>query len=168
MYNVGEFSQSKMGWIPFQDIANKWQEVRQLVPSRDSQLQNEMAKQQRNERLRRDFAAKANVVGKWIENQLDAVASITIQMRGSLEDQLGKLHQYEKTVQGYKPHMDELESINQVRFSILCQHLCWIYFKNDLNTQRKVCVFFCFFIIIFFCPFVFCCAKILAKYFICI
>lgn len=96
-----------------QDIANKWQEVRQLVPARDGQLQNEMAKQQRNERLRREFAAKANVVGKWIETQLDAVAGITIQMRGSLEDQLGKLHQYEKTVQGYKPHMDELESINQ-------------------------------------------------------
>ena len=98
----------------FQDIANKWQEVRQLVPARDGQLQNEMAKQQRNERLRREFATKANVVGKWIETQLDAVASITIQMRGSLEDQLSKLHQYEKTVQGYKPHMDELESINQV------------------------------------------------------
>ena len=100
--------------LPLQDIANKWQEVRQLVPSRDGQLQNEMEKQQRNERLRRDFAAKANVVGKWIENQLDAVASITIQMRGSLEDQLGKLNQYEKTVQGYKAQMDELERINQV------------------------------------------------------
>lgn len=98
---------------PQEDIANKWQEVRQLVPNRDGQLQNEMAKQQRNERLRKEFAAKANVVGKWIENQLDAVASITIQMKGPLEDQLSKLHQYEKTVQAYKGHMDELESINQ-------------------------------------------------------
>lgn len=96
-----------------QDIANKWGDVRQLVPQRDNVLSNEMAKQQRNERLRREFAQKANVVGPWIETQLDAVASITIQMKGSLEDQLNKLHQYEKTVQQYKPHMDDLETINQ-------------------------------------------------------
>ncbi|XP_052273606.1 alpha-actinin-like isoform X1 [Dreissena polymorpha] len=96
-----------------QDIASKWSDVRQLVPQRDSTLSGEMAKQQRNERLRREFAQKANVVGPWIENQLDAVASITIQMKGSLEDQLNKLHQYEKSVQQYKPHMDDLETINQ-------------------------------------------------------
>jgi len=81
-----------------------------------------MAKQQRNERLRREFAQKANVVGPWIENQLDAVASITIQMKGSLEDQLTKLHQYEKSVQQYKPHMDDLETINQVCDTRLKSH----------------------------------------------
>lgn len=96
-----------------QDIANKWGDVQKLVPQRDGVLSEEMAKQQRNERLRREFAQKANVVGPWVENQLDAVASITIQMKGSLEDQLNKLHQYEKSVQQYRPHMDDLETINQ-------------------------------------------------------
>ena len=43
------------------------------------------------------------MAGKCIETQ-----------QSLLEDQLSKLHQYEKTVQGYKPHIDELESINQV------------------------------------------------------
>ncbi|XP_045187151.1 alpha-actinin, sarcomeric-like isoform X1 [Mercenaria mercenaria] len=98
---------------PQEDISNKWGDVRQLVPQRDTVLSGEMAKQQKNERLRREFAQKANVVGPWIETQLDAVASITIQMKASLEDQLNKLHQYEKSVQQYKPHMDDLETINQ-------------------------------------------------------
>ena len=111
--------------------------MRQLVPARDGQLQNEMAKQQRNERLRREFATKANVVGKWIETQLDAVASITIQMRGSLEDQLGKLHQYEKTVQGYKPHMDELESINQVG-GLFWKDILRSYNYSDKNNKNVV------------------------------
>lgn len=96
-----------------QDLAHKWSDVKQMVPMRDKVLQDEMIKQQNNERLRRQFAAKANVVGPWIENQLDAVASIGIQMKGSLEDQLNKLHQFDKAVLQYKPNMDELERYNQ-------------------------------------------------------
>ncbi|XP_041351423.1 alpha-actinin-like isoform X3 [Gigantopelta aegis] len=96
-----------------QDITTKWAEVKQLVPNRDVVLQQEMMKQQNNERLRTQFASKANVIGPWIENQLDAVASIGVQMKGSLEDQLKKLHQYDKTVSTYKPNMDELERYHQ-------------------------------------------------------
>ena len=61
-----------------QDIANKWQDVQHLVPQRDSTLQGEMIRQQNNERLRRTFAQKANVVGQWIEQQLDLVAAIGV------------------------------------------------------------------------------------------
>lgn len=70
--------------------------MRQLVPQRDSTLQNEFRKQQSrvvstvkvfyyyfniwsdvdNEMLRRQFAEKANQVGPWIERQLDAVTAI--------------------------------------------------------------------------------------------
>lgn len=74
-----------------------------------------MIKQQNNERLRRQFAAKANVVGQWIETQLDAVASIGLQGKSSLEDQLNKLNQYDKVVIQYKPNMDDLERTHQVR-----------------------------------------------------
>jgi hypothetical protein len=60
----------------FQTLTKKWNEVRQLVPQRDSTLQNEYRKQQNNEMLRRQFAEKANQVGPWIEKQLDAVTAI--------------------------------------------------------------------------------------------
>ncbi|XP_048738035.1 alpha-actinin-like isoform X1 [Ostrea edulis] len=96
-----------------QDIANKWADVKQLVPKRDGTLQNEMMKQQNNMRLRKQFAAKANVVGPWIENQLDAVASMGIQTKSSLEEQLKKLRQYEQATAQYKPNIDELERYNQ-------------------------------------------------------
>lgn len=97
-----------------QDIANKWADVKHLVPKRDGTLQNEMMKQQNNMRLRKQFAAKANVVGPWIENQLDAVASMGIQTKSSLEEQLKKLRQYEQATAQYKPNIDELERYNQV------------------------------------------------------
>lgn len=96
-----------------QVITTKWTDVKQLVPKRDQVLQTEVMRQQSNERLRRKFAEKANVVGPWIERQMDAVAAIGMGMQGSLEDQLHRLHQYEQSVFQYKPHMDELEKTHQ-------------------------------------------------------
>lgn len=104
-----------MLWIAFlQDISNKWGEVKQLVPKRDRTLHDERIKQENNERLRRQFAQKANVVGPWIENQLDGVASIGVTARTSLEEQLNKLRQFERATDQYRPHMDELERYNEV------------------------------------------------------
>ncbi|XP_069116434.1 alpha-actinin, sarcomeric-like isoform X1 [Argopecten irradians] len=99
--------------VAAQDIATKWNEVKRLVPQRDRTLQDEMVKQQNNEHLRRQFASKANTIGPWIENHLDAVASIGVNMKASLEDQLNKLRSYEKTTNSYKPNIDELEKINE-------------------------------------------------------
>ena len=56
-----------------QELTAKWQEVRELVPKRDEILQAEMVRQQNNERLREQFAAKANAVGQWLESRLDKV-----------------------------------------------------------------------------------------------
>ena len=84
------------------------------MPKRDRTLQDEMVKQQNNARLRKQFAEKANRVGPWIEDQLDAVASIGVQ-RSSLEEQLKKLRQYEQATSQYRTNIEELERCNQVR-----------------------------------------------------
>lgn len=70
-------------------------------------------RQQRNEGLRRKFGEKANIVGPWIERQMDAVAAIGMGMQGTLEDQLQRLRQHEQQAVQYKPQMDELEKIHQ-------------------------------------------------------
>lgn len=93
------------------DLAKKWQTVKQLVPDRDQTLHNELLRQQNNERLRRAFAQKANVVGQWIERHLDLIASVSMQ-KGKLEDQLSRLHGIEKEVYGFRPSFDELERYN--------------------------------------------------------
>merc|ERR1711910_187862 len=68
---------------------------------------------QNNEALRRQFADKSNQVGPWIERQMDAVAAIGMGMQGSLEDQLSRLREYEEAIYQFKPHLEELERINQ-------------------------------------------------------
>jgi len=86
--------------------------VKQLVPDRDMVLRNELMRQQNNERLRRAFAQKANVVGQWIERHLDAVATASMQ-RGKLEDNLSRLYALDKEIATFRPNMDELERYNQ-------------------------------------------------------
>ncbi|KAK2168380.1 hypothetical protein LSH36_17g06012 [Paralvinella palmiformis] len=76
------------------------------------QANTEMIRQQNNERLRRQFASKANIVGQWIERHLDAVASIGMQ-KGKLEEHLNKLRGIEREVNAFRPNMDELEKYNE-------------------------------------------------------
>ena len=117
------------------DISNKWGEVKQLVPKRDRTLHDERIKQENNERLRRQFAQKANVVGPWIENQLDGVASIGVTARTSLEEQLNKLRQFERATDQYRPHMDELERYNEeVQESLIFENRYTHYTMETLRV----------------------------------
>ncbi|KAK3573752.1 hypothetical protein QTP86_032549 [Hemibagrus guttatus] len=96
-----------------QEINTKWERVRQLVPQRDQALIEEHARQQNNERLRKQFANQANVIGPWIQNKMEEIGHISIEMHGTLEDQLNHLRQYEKSIVNYKPKIDQLEGDHQ-------------------------------------------------------
>ena len=95
-------------WTLLQDLINRWQLVRRLVPDRDSRLQAELSRQQHNEMLRRQFATRANAIGQWLESQLDAVSSIGLQRGSSLEEQLTKLRAIDRDVAAYHGTIDDL------------------------------------------------------------
>ncbi|KAF0043929.1 hypothetical protein F2P81_003087 [Scophthalmus maximus] len=92
--------------INTQEINAKWDKVKHLVPQRDQALIEEHARQQNNERLRRQFANQANVIGPWIQTKME--------MNGTLEDQLTHLRTYEKSIVNYKPKIDQLEGDHQL------------------------------------------------------
>ncbi len=121
----------KYGLFIIQDIAQKWQEVRGLVPKRDTTLQQEMIRQQNNERLRRQFAQKANVVGQWIERHLDAVASVGIQ-KGSLEVRV------EPTVNRTQVRMHRDHKNPKMQLLVLCQTFGPEKF-NFSHSEQKNC-----------------------------
>merc|ERR1712054_288551 len=112
-YNVPGATINPYTNLTGKDVQSKWNEVKTLVPQRDQTLQDELRKQENNEALRRSFAEKANQVGPWIERQMDAVAAIGMGMQGSLEEQLSRLRESEEAVYQFKPHLEELERINQ-------------------------------------------------------
>ncbi|XP_021036574.1 alpha-actinin-2 [Mus caroli] len=89
-------------------------QVKQLVPVRDQSLQEELARQHANERLRRQFAAQANAIGPWIQNKMEEIARSSIQITGALEDQMNQLKQYEHNIINYKNNIDKLEGDHQL------------------------------------------------------
>nr|XP_033810003.1 alpha-actinin-3 [Geotrypetes seraphini] len=96
------------------DISNKWETVKRLVPHRDQTLQEELARQQANERLRRQFAAQANVIGPWIQTKMEEIGHISVDISGSLEDQMNHLKQHEQNIINYKSNIDKLEGDHQL------------------------------------------------------
>ncbi|XP_021337013.1 alpha-actinin-4 isoform X4 [Danio rerio] len=97
-----------------QSIDKKWEKVQQLVPQRDQALQEELTRQQSNDHLRRQFANQANMIGPWIQNKMEEIGRISIEMNGTLEDQLTHLSQYEQSIIEYKPNIDQLEGDHQL------------------------------------------------------
>uniref|UniRef100_A0AAQ4RAH1 Actinin, alpha 1 n=1 Tax=Gasterosteus aculeatus aculeatus TaxID=481459 RepID=A0AAQ4RAH1_GASAC len=113
-YHVNMAGSNPYTTINPQEVNAKWDKVRQLVPQRDQALIEEHARQQNNERLRRQFANQANVIGPWIQTKMEEIGRISIEMHGTLEDQLTHLRQYEKSIVNYKPKIDQLEGDHQL------------------------------------------------------
>ncbi|VDM23887.1 unnamed protein product [Toxocara canis] len=133
------------------EIRRKWQEVQQAVPKRDGQLQQELHRQQNNERLRQIFAEKANTVGPWLERQLESVLSIGMGGRGSLESAISQLRNIQQQAYAYKPNLDELEKINQemqenfvfenraARYSMESLRVGWESLLTSINRTTNEC-----------------------------
>ncbi|XP_062383089.1 alpha-actinin-2-like [Sardina pilchardus] len=95
------------------DLGLKWDKVKKLVPQRDSSLQEELAQQHSNERLRRQFAAQANVIGPWIQTRMEEISRSSVDLGGTLEDQMAQMKQLESIIINYKPNIDKLEGDHQ-------------------------------------------------------
>ncbi|XP_039526606.1 alpha-actinin-2b isoform X3 [Pimephales promelas] len=100
--------------ITTEEIAIKWDKVKKLVPQRDSALQEELARQHGNERLRRQFAAQANLIGPWIQTRMEEIGRCSMAMEGTLEDQMTQLKQFEHVIVSYKQNIDRLEGDHQL------------------------------------------------------
>ncbi|XP_072546689.1 alpha-actinin-2b isoform X2 [Salminus brasiliensis] len=97
-----------------EEILSKWDKVKKLVPQRDGALQEELAQQHGNERLRRQFAAQANLIGPWIQTRMEEIGRCSLEIGGTLEDQMTQLKQYEHVIVSYKPNIDKLEGDHQL------------------------------------------------------
>ncbi|KAM4607070.1 alpha-actinin-2b isoform 5-T5 [Polymixia lowei] len=89
-------------------------QVKKLVPQRDGALQEEMARQHAHERLRRQFAAQANLIGPWIQARMEEIGRFSLELGGTLEDQMTQLKQCEHVIVTYKPNVDKLEGDHQL------------------------------------------------------
>ncbi|XP_035987438.1 alpha-actinin-4 isoform X1 [Fundulus heteroclitus] len=96
-----------------QSIDSKWEKAMAMVPQRDNALQDELNKQNSNDSLRATFAAQANTVGAYIQAKMEEIGRISIEMNGTLEDQLTSLKDYQTTIMSYMPEINKLEGYHQ-------------------------------------------------------
>ncbi|XP_077139021.1 alpha-actinin-2 isoform X1 [Ranitomeya variabilis] len=113
-YNIRVSSVNPYSYITLEELRTKWEKVKRLVPARDTSLQEELARQQGNERLRRQFAAQANVIGPWIQNKMEEIARSSVDLSITLEDQMNNLKQQEQNIINYKLNIDKLEGDHQI------------------------------------------------------
>ncbi|KAM4742961.1 alpha-actinin-4-like isoform 4-T4 [Anableps anableps] len=96
-----------------ESIDSKWEKAMAMVPQRDNALQDELNKQNSNDSLRATFAAQANSVGAYIQAKMEEIGRISIEMNGTLEDQLTNLKEYQKSIMSYMPEINKLEGYHQ-------------------------------------------------------
>ncbi|KAI1886942.1 hypothetical protein AGOR_G00200960 [Albula goreensis] len=113
-YGIGTALTNPYTTITTAEISVKWDKVKKLVPQRDGLLQEELARQHSNERLRRQFAAQANLIGPWIQTRMEEIGHSSVEMSGTLEDQMTQLKQFEHIIINYKPNIDKLEGDHQL------------------------------------------------------
>ncbi|KAL3309673.1 actinin alpha 2 [Cichlidogyrus casuarinus] len=109
-----ELAKNHYTMIDHKTLMNRWQAMQAMIPHRDRELQDELAKQQNHERMRLQFAKLANQFGPWIERNLDAVESVISSRHVPLEQQLKQLSHLEEEVNKGRPTIAELEECNQV------------------------------------------------------
>ncbi|VDN98578.1 unnamed protein product [Rodentolepis nana] len=106
--------------ITHETLHDRWGNVQSLVPERDVALETEMAKQQRNEQLRTQFAMHANRLGLGLERALDALfAAQNTPNNLQLEQQMAGYKKMEEELDKMKPVIVEAERCYQVLFALL-------------------------------------------------
>jgi len=96
-----------------EDLQEKWGEILDLIPKRDSMLENETTRQQNNERLRVQFAQMANRVGQWIQQRQSRMIDIGMNAVGTLENQLQELKSLNDEINSFKADVLELDDLNR-------------------------------------------------------
>ncbi|XP_008307139.2 alpha-actinin-4 isoform X2 [Cynoglossus semilaevis] len=97
-----------------ESIDSKWERAMAMVPQRDNALQEELNKQKSNDTLRATFATQANAVGAYIKDKMEEIGRISIEMNGTLEDQLTNLKDYQTTIMSFMPEINKLEGYHQL------------------------------------------------------
>ncbi|CAN9511126.1 unnamed protein product [Ophioblennius macclurei] len=97
-----------------ESIDSKWKKAMEMVPQRDHALQDELNKQNSNDTLRGTFATQANAVGRYIQDKMEEIGRISIEMNGTLEDQLTNLKEYQTNIMSYAPEIKKLEDCHQL------------------------------------------------------
>ena len=86
-------------------LEDTWKNLQKIIREREQELAKEMARQEDNDRLRREFAKLANSFHNW----LTATRQEMMETGGSLEEQLDVLKRKAQDVKANKSQLKRIE-----------------------------------------------------------
>ncbi len=105
-------SENTYSKLSYQDLTNKWNAFQALVEGRKAKLAAELTAQEQNEAIRLEFAEKAEVFNKWINEQTTAVSEVTSSEK-SLDDKLSDASALVSAIQANADQYATVVAVNQ-------------------------------------------------------
>ncbi|KAJ6253824.1 alpha-actinin [Anaeramoeba flamelloides] len=96
--------------LPIETINNAWEEMNGQVENKKTQLDDELATQQKNEELCQQFADKAEEFQNYLKKQQEVVAE---QLSGELAEQIKTVQNQLNEVEGQRSTLKEIFEIDQ-------------------------------------------------------
>ncbi|CAH8521505.1 unnamed protein product [Schistosoma haematobium] len=94
-------------------LPQRWNMIRELTQKRSALLHRERERQLANEKLRREFAQKAEAFNSSIETHRTEIVKVSMESHSSLEDQRNNLQKLEEELNRHQDKLNELEHVNQ-------------------------------------------------------
>ncbi|EYB99527.1 hypothetical protein Y032_0122g1099 [Ancylostoma ceylanicum] len=101
-FNVGP---NPYTWFTMDALEDTWRNLQRIIKDREVELQKENARQEENDRLRRDFAKLANVFHNWLTQTRQEM----MEASGSLEEQLEVLKRKAGEIRANKTQLRKIE-----------------------------------------------------------
>ncbi|CAH8521151.1 unnamed protein product [Schistosoma rodhaini] len=112
-YKLVNATQNPYTNIKPHELPQRWNMIRELTQKRSSLLNRERERQLANEKLRREFAQKAEAFNSSIETHRAEIVKVSMESHSSLEDQRNHLQKLEEELNRHQDKLNELEHVNQ-------------------------------------------------------
>ncbi|KAK4469499.1 hypothetical protein MN116_007045 [Schistosoma mekongi] len=112
-YKLVNATQNPYTNIKPHELPLRWNMIRELTQKRSALLHSERERQLANDRLRREFAQKAEAFNSSIETHRAEIVKITMESHSPLEDQRNYLQKLEEELNKHQNKLNELEHVNQ-------------------------------------------------------
>ncbi|CAH8506670.1 unnamed protein product [Schistosoma intercalatum] len=112
-YKLVNATQNPYTNIEPHELPQRWNMIRELTQKRSALLHRERERQLANEKLRREFAQKAEAFNSSIETHRTEIVKVSMESHSSLEDQRNNLQKLEEELNRHQDKLNELEHVNQ-------------------------------------------------------
>ncbi|CAH8841985.1 unnamed protein product [Trichobilharzia szidati] len=112
-YKLVNANQNPYTNIKPHELPQRWNMIRELTQKRSALLHSERERQLANDKLRREFAVKAEAFNSSIETHRAEIVKVGMESRGALEDQRNYLQKLEAELNKHQNKLNELEHVNQ-------------------------------------------------------